>query len=277
MKTSEILIAAMPYITQAIREDVSISLYDREKFLFFQKSEALQLDFRPGDPLNDENRDFKDLKTTEGKSYAHFPEELFGVPFDAVFIPVKDAQNEVEAVLSLTYSMGNQNQLRKLMAETEEITSRLVDSVQHVAAHSEELSSTTEEILTNTRHTVENSRQVTEVASFIREISEQSNLLGLNAAIEAARVGQAGAGFGVVATEIRKMSVHTKEATSRIELSLKAVQQSIGLMEKELTEIASSSLEQANLVNDFMDTIGQLNETNQNLKKFIKQIIDIEA
>lgn len=276
MNNTEILIAAMPYIKEAIREDVAISVYDREKFLYFSKSNALPLDFNPGDPLNEPNKDFKDLTSDYEKSYSHFPEELFGVPFDAVFIPIKE-QEEVVSVLSLTYSMGNQNQLRKLMAETEELTGKLVDSVQHVAAHSEELNSTTEEILANTKHTVENSKKVTEVASFIREISEQSNLLGLNAAIEAARVGQAGAGFGVVATEIRKMSVHTKEATARIEQSLKAVENSMKLMEQEITQIAGSSLEQANLVNEFMETIDHLNETNQSLRTFVKKIIDIES
>ncbi|WP_150274339.1 methyl-accepting chemotaxis protein [Paenibacillus tepidiphilus] len=276
MNITDVLIAAMPYLKQAIREDCAISLYDREKFLYFSKSESLPLDFKAGDPLNDENREFRDLKDGEEKSYAHFPAELFGMPFDAVFIPVKE-EGAVVASLSLTYSMGNQDQLRQLMEEAEAITGRLVDSIQHVAAHSQELSSTTEEILSNTKQTVEDSKKVTEVASFIREISEQSNLLGLNAAIEAARVGEAGAGFGVVADEIRKMSVHTKEATGRIEQSLKVVQSSMKLMESEVAEIASSSLEQAQLVTDFMETIDQLNATNQNLKALIRKIIEVNA
>lgn len=86
---------------------------------------------------------------------------------------------------------------------------------------------------------MQKSSNVNQVASFIREISEQTNLLGLNAAIEAARVGEAGAGFGVVAKEIRKLSVDTKDATTRIEESLLAVRQSIQGMENEIGEISA--------------------------------------
>ncbi|WP_367988043.1 methyl-accepting chemotaxis protein [Paenibacillus sp. Lou8.1] len=103
-------------------------------------------------------------------------------------------------------------------------------------------------------------------------MSEQTNLLGLNAAIEAARVGEAGAGFGVVAAEIRKMSTGTKEATGRIEQSLQAVRQSVYNMEQEITQITVSSQEQAKLVSEFMNIIDQLNETNQGLRGLIEKI-----
>ncbi|WP_366293666.1 methyl-accepting chemotaxis protein [Paenibacillus sp. AN1007] len=157
----------------------------------------------------------------------------------------------------------------------EGLTNQLVDSVQHVAAHSEELSATSEEMLSNTKKAVQTSGGVTQVAGFIREISEQTNLLGLNAAIEAARVGDAGAGFGVVAKEIRKLSVDTKNATNEIEKSLLTVRQSVQLLDNDLGEITASSQEQAELVSEFMETINHLNETTKELKQFMQQLISI--
>lgn len=111
------------------------------------------------------------------------------------------------------------------------------------------------------------------VAGFIREISEQTNLLGLNAAIEAARVGEQGAGFGVVATEVRKLSVNTKEATKTIEDSLSTVQHSILQMEQEIEAIADSSSAQAELVTQFSELIERLNETSSEMEKFISSIL----
>ncbi|MGM1021454.1 MAG: methyl-accepting chemotaxis protein [Bacillota bacterium] len=247
MNQVEAVLAAMPFIREAARQDVSISVMDREKFLFFQPGQSLVYDFKAGDPLPDVYRDFKMLVSgeTTRKRYAA---EVFGIAADAYFHTIKNEQNEIEAVLCITYSMDNQDQLKKLMRQAEDVTSKLIEGIQHVAAHSEELSATTaEEILSNTKKAVEDSSNVTEVAGYIKEISEQTNLLGLNAAIEAARMGEAGAGFGVVATEIRKISTGTKEATGRIEQSLQAVRQSVYNMEQEITQIAVSSQEQAKL------------------------------
>lgn len=239
MNQVEAVLAAMPFIRDAARQDVSISVMDSEKFLFFQSGKSLVYDFKAGDPLPDDHRNFKKLVGGE-KTRERYAAEVFGIAADSYFHPIKNEQNEIEAVMCITYSMDNQDQLKKLMTQAEEVTSKLVEGIQHVAAQSEELSATAEEILSNTKKAVEDSGNVTEVAGYIKEISEQTNLLGLNAAIEAARVGEAGAGFGVVATEIRKMSTGTKEATGRIEQSLQAVRQSVYNMEQEITQIAVS-------------------------------------
>lgn len=273
MNQVEAVFTAMPFIKEAARQDVSISVMDGEKFLFFQSGKSLVYDFKAGDPLPDVHRNFKMLVGGE-KTRERYAAEVFGIAADSYFHPIKNEQNEIAAVMCITYSMDNQDQLKKLMTQAEEVTSKLVEGIQHVAAHSEELSATAEEILSNTKQAVEDSGNVTEVVSYIKEISEQTNLLGLNAAIEAARVGEAGAGFGVVATEIRKMSTGTKEATGRIEQSLQAVRQSVYNMEQEITQIAVSSQEQAKLVTEFMNVIDQLNVTNHGLRGLVEKITD---
>ncbi len=271
MNQVEAVLSAMPFIREAARQDVLISVMDKEKFLFFQSGKSLVYDFKAGDPLPDVHKNFKMLVGGE-KTRVRYDAEVFGFAADSYFHPIKNEQNEIEAVMCITYSMDNQDQLKKLMSQAEDVTSKLVEGIQHVAAHSEELSATAEEILSNTKKAVEDSGNVTEVAGYIKEISEQTNLLGLNAAIEAARMGEAGAGFGVVAAEIRKMSTGTKEATGRIEQSLQAVRQSVYSMEQEITQITVSSQEQAKLVSEFMNIIDQLNDTNQGLRGLIEKI-----
>ncbi|MDT0126113.1 methyl-accepting chemotaxis protein [Paenibacillus sp. RRE4] len=267
------LLKALPYISLILREPASLTVYDHEKVLDVIMTEKFNLGFEKGMKLIDSYQNYAVLKNGREATLSTLPKEVFGVELDTLNVPIFDDNNNVVAVFCVSYDQSNQNQLEDIIQENQDINANLVDMVQHVAAHAEELQATSEQILENTRLAVQNSSQINKVAGFIREISEQTNLLGLNAAIEAARVGEAGAGFGVVASEVRKLSVDAKQATTDIDASLKDVQQVIQQMEVEVSQIAASSQEQANLVASFTDVIEKLNDTGARMKALSEQLI----
>ncbi|MEN1987899.1 MULTISPECIES: methyl-accepting chemotaxis protein [Paenibacillus] len=273
MNIIEALTKSLPYISRILREPVGLSLYDHEKVVDVITNEKFSLGFKPGEPLLDNFKNFSALVNGREASLTKVPAEVYGFEMDVLSIPIFDDENKVVAVFSASYDQSNQNHLEAIIQENQAINSHLVDMVQHVAAHAEELQATSEQILENTRLAVQNSSQINKVAGFIREISEQTNLLGLNAAIEAARVGEAGAGFGVVASEVRKLSIDAKQATTDIDASLKDVQHVIKQMEVEVSQIAASSQEQATLVQSFTDVIEKLNATGERMKLLADQLI----
>ncbi|WP_308722778.1 methyl-accepting chemotaxis protein [Paenibacillus polysaccharolyticus] len=273
MNIVDALLKTLPYISLILREPASLTVYDHEKVLDVIMTEKFNLGFEKGMKLIDSYQNYAVLKNGREATLSTLPKEVFGVELDTLNVPIFDDNNNVVAVFCVSYDQSNQNQLEDIIQENQDINANLVDMVQHVAAHAEELQATSEQILENTRLAVQNSSQINKVAGFIREISEQTNLLGLNAAIEAARVGEAGAGFGVVASEVRKLSVDAKQATTDIDASLKDVQQVIQQMEVEVSQIAASSQEQANLVASFTDVIEKLNDTGTRMKALSEQLI----
>nr|WP_154894794.1 methyl-accepting chemotaxis protein [Paenibacillus xylanexedens] len=274
MNIVEAMVAASPYFKIMLKgHNLMIAVTDTEKFWYYTPSEDLDLGIKAGDPISLEDPTLRRALINGETSANHIEAQHYGTALNSTATPLRDETGNIVGTLAIGFSLKNEEQLGHFTELISGISSRLTDMVQTVAAQSEELTASSSQILDNTKVAVQNAAEVNKVASFIREVSEQTNLLGLNAAIEAARAGEAGAGFGVVASEVRKLSTGTKEATVNIERSLQDVQHSIRQMEQEITSISQSSTQQAELVTEFSEVIDQLNSVSEELKSFIQSMI----
>ena len=162
-------------------------------------------------------------------------------------VPNEATESAANVLFTVITTMANYNyQQQKLKA----MSITLNEGLEQISATMEELAASAGEISANQtilNNEIKNVNAVTgkidSVMEFIKDIADETRLLGLNAAIEAARAGEAGLGFGVVAQEIRKLSADSKETVGKI---------------KELTTIIKESVDHTvDMGNSTTDTINQ--------------------
>ncbi|HEY8910448.1 MAG TPA: methyl-accepting chemotaxis protein [Desulfosporosinus sp.] len=256
----------LPYLPTMIGDDAVFSITDMDKYTKVVLNEHIPLTTRDGDSLPEGTAAKKALNSGQ-TVISIVPKEVFGFPFKSIAIPVKDGNGHVIGSMIVGKSLKRQSEIFDIAENLSSSLDQITLAINHISAGVQDVAITSTEILSKIIQVSEDNKQNDEVIRFIKNIASQTNLLGLNAAIEAARAGDVGRGFSVVANEIRKLSTSSNESIKMIEEFLVKVQTSISAISKQVESSNMVVEEEVAGLEEISASVEILNDTAKRLKE----------
>lgn len=189
------------------------------------------------------------------------------------------------ANIMMTLVESREEMIHGLHAESERLAQtaeRLTNTVEQINMAMEEVAASAEEIAHRTSGLMDSADdarkhlgETGEVLNFIKNVAQQTKLLGLNAAIEAARAGEHGRGFTVVADEVRKLAENSTASVERIAPVLGNIEKSMGLITDGVATAGGITQKQAAATEEISARIQELSAMAEGLTSLAKNLAEL--
>lgn len=244
----EILGSFIGIFQSLVTADFNITLSDTEKILAISPGKTIKFDVHKGDMLKDGTVALEAMQLKKPLSRL-VPRELYGIPYMGRAVPLFD-NNEVIGCVVVAESLDSKEKLVNMAQNLSSIIEQITQAIAENASGLEKVASLSYQMENVSQVSVDSVKETDKIIEAVYNISRQTKLLGFNASIEAARAGNAGRGFSVVASEISLLAENSSNSTKKINDildKLKLENESVSKQSQELslilTQIAASTEE----------------------------------
>lgn len=179
-----------------------------------------------------------------------------------------------EVTVSVSVIAENAGDAASSSRATGELASTVSRTIANTATAIEAVNSRVQDLATVLQRLDERSAEIGAVVAVIKDVADQTNLLALNAAIEAARAGEQGRGFAVVADEVRKLAERTSKATVEIASTVERIQEETREAASGMGSVAGQVTRGAEAAREAAARVGEIEGTMSAVVRKVEEIAD---
>ncbi|NYE56936.1 methyl-accepting chemotaxis protein [Carboxydothermus ferrireducens] len=258
-------------LKELLGDEVLLAISDKENFIWYKPAADIDLNIYPGMPIPPDSiaRQVLDSKKRI-ETYVTQEKSAFGKPYICKAMPIIE-DGEIQGVIVLDTSTEKRDLVQRAIGELE-------SSIKEINKAAEELSSSATNFsgefaaLAQRAGVISNdANEIRQLVDLINSIADKTHILGLNAAIEAARVGNQGKGFAVVAEEIRKLAQRSKFAVKDIAGKIEKILGEILALAQSIEEFSGLSEEQTAISEELHSTLNNLEQMARELSRLAEK------